>query len=316
MRKVIFDCDPGHDDIFAFCLIASHREEFELLGCTTVAGNQTVDKVTDNLCRVMDYLQLDYPIARGSSQSMSGETFVQPEAHGESGMDGPILPISNRKVESLDAVTWMKKIISQQTEPITMIATGPLTNIGRLLSDFPEIKNKISQISLMGGSIYSGNITPSAEFNIYVDPMAADIVFKSGIPIVMSGLEVCNETMLMHDEINLFNRNGAASKLIFDLLGFYSQYAIKLDQPGSPLFDLVPVAHLLRPDLFVSELHHIEIETEGLLTKGKTVADLRLWADSSKYNAQVLMTADRSAVIQLFLDSIAILDEFNGSVIV
>lgn len=308
MKKVIFDCDPGHDDIFAFCLIASHKEAFDLLGCTTVAGNQTVDKVTDNLCRVMDYLQLDYPIAKGSSSSMSGNTYVQPQAHGESGMDGPILPKSNRKIEDLDAVAWMRETISQQSEPVTIIATGPLTNVGRLLDESPEIKDKISQISLMGGSVYSGNITPSAEFNIYVDPIAADKVFRSGIPIVMSGLEVCNETMMMHDEINLFDRDGVASRLIFELLEFYSQYAKKLNQPGSPLFDLVPVAHLLKPELFGSKLYRIEIETEGLITKGKTVADLRLWSDSSRCNAQVLMTADRSAVIQLFLDSVALLD--------
>jgi pyrimidine-specific ribonucleoside hydrolase len=308
MKKVIFDCDPGHDDIFAFSLIASHAEDFDLLGCTTVAGNQTVDKVTDNLCRVMDYLKVDYPIAKGASKSMSGFTFVQPDAHGETGMDGPILPSSNRKIESLDAVSWMRETISQQSEPIIIIATGPLTNIGRLLDVSPEIKNKISQISLMGGSIYSGNITASAEFNIYVDPLAADKVFKSGIPIVMSGLEVCNETIILHDEINLFNRDGAASRLIFELLEFYSQYAKKLKQPGSPLFDLVPVAHLLRPELFESKSYHIEIETEGMITKGKTVADLRAWADPSGNNAQVLISSNRTAVIELFLDSVASLD--------
>ena len=306
--KIIFDCDPGHDDIFALCALLAHPERFDLLGCTTVAGNQTVEKVTDNLLRVLSYLHRKVDVSIGAPCSLDGRTFVQPVAHGESGMDGPMLPESTLSVTGVDAVEWIHQTILEQSSPVTIVATGPLTNIANLLSHYPSIKNRVERIAMMGGSLYSGNITSQAEFNIYVDPQAAKVVFASGIPITMSGLEVCHQAMILHSEIERFNTDGKASTLTFELLEFYSRFAKHLGQPGSPLFDLCPVVELLYPHLFTSVDLFVDVETQGELTRGKTVGDVRGWADKSKVNAKVLIDVDRQAFIDVFVENARILD--------
>lgn len=306
--KILFDCDPGHDDIFALCALLAHPERFELLGCTTVAGNQTVEKVTDNLLKVLSYLDREVEVSVGASCSLDGKTYVQPVAHGVSGMDGPLLPESKFSVTGVVAVEWMYQTLSAQQDKVTIVATGPLTNVAMLLMKYPSIKSKIERIALMGGSLYSGNITSQAEFNIYVDPQAAKVVFASGIEITMSGLEVCHRSMILHSEIDRFNNKGKASRLTYELLEFYSQYAKHLGQPGSPLFDLCPVVELLYPHLFTSVELFVDVETQGELTRGKTVGDVRSWADKRKVNAKVLVDVDRQAFIDIFVENARILD--------
>lgn len=306
--KVLFDCDPGHDDIFALCALLAHPEQFELLGCTTVAGNQTVEKVTDNLLKVLSYLDRKVEVSVGASCSLDGKTYVQPVAHGQSGMDGPNLPEAKFSVTGLDAVEWMYQTLSAQQDKVTVVATGPLTNVAMLLMKYPSMKNRIDRIALMGGSLYSGNITSQAEFNIYVDPQAAKVVFASGIEITMSGLEVCHRAMILHSEIDRFNTKGKAARLMYELLEFYSRYAKHLGQPGSPLFDLCPVVELLVPELFTSVELFVDVETQGELTRGKTVGDVRSWADKRKINAKVLIDVDRQAFIDVFVENARILD--------
>ena len=308
MISILMDCDPGHDDIFALLTAIAHPEVFEILGFTTVAGNQTVEKVTDNLLRVLSYIDYDSPVSMGAKSALNGRTFVQPQAHGESGMDGPLLPTASKTVTGLDAVIWMKNLLISHSRKITIVATGPLTNIARLLTDYPEVKEHIDSIAIMGGSLYSGNITSMAEFNIYVDPEAAKIVFNSGCEIIMSGLEVCQAAMINHDEIDRFNHSGKVSKLVYELLDFYSLYAKKLNQPGSPLFDLCPIMHLIMPEIFTSIVCQVDVETEGRLTRGKTVADLRSWADTMLPNAEVLIDVKRQDFINEFVSSMSLLD--------
>ena len=308
MISILMDCDPGHDDIFALLTAIAHPEVFEILGFTTVAGNQTVEKVTDNLLRVLSYIDYDRPVSMGAKSSLNGRTFAQPQAHGESGMDGPLLPAASKTVTGLDAVIWMKNLLVSYSRKITIVATGPLTNIARLLTDYPEVKEHIDSIAIMGGSLYNGNITSMAEFNIYVDPEAAEIVFNSGCKIIMSGLEVCQAAMIHHDEIKRFNNSGKVSKLVYELLEFYSLYAKKLNQPGSPLFDLCPIMHLILPDIFTSIVCQVNVETEGKLTRGKTVADLRSWADTTSPNAEVLIDVKRQDFINEFVSSMNLLD--------
>lgn len=309
MISILMDCDPGHDDIFALLTAIAHPEIIEILGFTTVAGNQTVEKVTDNLLRVLSYIDYDSPVSMGARSSLNGATFVQPQAHGESGMDGPMLPAASRTVTGLDAVGWMNKLLLSHPRKITIVATGPLTNIARLLTEYPEVKEHIDSIAIMGGSLYSGNITSMAEFNIYVDPEAAKIVFNSGCKIIMSGLEVCQAAMILHDEINRFKNTGKVSELVYELLEFYSLYAKKLNQPGSPLFDLCPIMHLIMPGIFTSVVCQVDIETEGLLTRGKTVADLRSWADTTLPNVEVLIDVKRTEFINEFVSSMNLLDK-------
>jgi pyrimidine-specific ribonucleoside hydrolase len=308
MIKVIMDCDPGHDDVFALLTLLAHPEKAEVLGFTTVVGNQTLAKVTDNLLRVLTLIQSEVPVSAGAEVHLNGMTYVQPGAHGDSGLDGAALPLSKRKVTGKHAVEWIYETLKTSSEKIVLIPTGPLTNIALLLQKYPEIKSKIAYITLMGGSVYRGNVTSQAEFNIWADPEAAKIVFESGLPITMSGLEVCHAASLLHEEVDLFKSEQPVSHMVYGLLGFFNAFAKKLNQPGSPMFDVCPVMHLLYPELFKGEPMKIDIEVNGTHTRGKTVADTRLWADPKEANATVLMDVDRPAFIQKFIEAVKIVD--------
>jgi len=308
MIKVIMDCDPGHDDVFALLTLLAHPEKVDVLGFTTVVGNQTLAKVTDNLLRVLTLIQSDVPVSAGASVHLNGLTYVQPGAHGESGLDGAALPSAKRQVTGIHAVEWIYETLKNSSEKIILIPTGPLTNIALLLQKYPEIKSKIAYITLMGGSVYRGNVTSQAEFNIWADPEAAKIVFESGLPITMSGLEVCHAASLLHEEVDLFKSERPVSKMVHGLLGFFNAFAKNLNQPGSPMFDVCPVMHLLYPELFIGEPMKIDIEVNGTHTRGKTVADTRLWADPKETNTFVLMDVDRPAFIQHFIEAVKIID--------
>lgn len=309
MIKVIMDCDPGHDDVFALLTLLAHPEKAEVLGFTTVVGNQTLAKVTDNLLRVLTLIKSKVPVSAGASVHLNGMTYVQPGAHGDSGLDGAALPIADRHVTGIPAVEWIKETLEKSSEKIVLIPTGPLTNIAELLTKYPHVKNKIEKITLMGGSVYRGNVTSMAEFNIWADPEAAKIVFESGLPLIMSGLEVCHAGSLLHEEVDQFDTGEPVSTMVHGLLGFFNAFAKKLNQPGSPMFDVCPVMHLLYPELFTGEQMKVEIEVGGTLTRGKTVCDTRLWADPKENNALVLMDVDRPVFIQRFVEAVRITDE-------
>ena len=187
-RKIIFDCDPGHDDIMAIMNALAHPEQLEILGYTTVCGNNYVDKVTRNLCQVLTALGKDGKVAVGYDAPLVLDPDPQPAAHGESGLDGPTLPEPTVQPINQHAVEFLHEMAVKH-EKITIVALAPLTNIAVFLKTWPELKEKIECITLMGGSRSSGNILPRAEFNIYEDPHAAKLVFESGVPIVMSDIE-------------------------------------------------------------------------------------------------------------------------------
>ena len=222
VRNIIIDCDPGHDDAIAILMAIANSDKLKIKGITTVGGNQFLDKITDNVLKLLSYIGEDIKVAKGAEGPLLRELTVAPEAHGDSGMDGPILPESKFKAVEINAVEFMLDIIRSSEEKITLVPIAPLTNIALLLTAYPEVKSKIEMICLMGGSIEEGNVTPTAEFNIFVDPEAAKIVFNSGIPIIMSGLNFTNRVSIYDNEISELKKGGKASVLVGELLDFYS----------------------------------------------------------------------------------------------
>lgn len=312
MRKIIIDCDPGHDDAMAIMLAAAHPEKIDLLGIVTVAGNQTIDKVTQNALKVTTVLGRDIPVVKGAEKPLLRELKTAPEAHGESGMDGPFIEEVRGKAVQETALSFYKRILEKE-DKVTIVAIGPLTNLALLFRAYPELKEKIECISLMGGSVYSGNITSKAEFNFYVDPEAAKIVYHSGVKLVQAGLEVTDETAITFDEIERFKEGGEASKFVYELFEFYTLFSRRNGLQKTPIFDACSVMYLLHPEIFDGQEYYVDIETSGELTSGMSVADLRAW-NTRTPNTTVLMGADRDQFIEFFITSIQRLDSMALSV--
>jgi len=236
-QRIIIDTDPGHDDAIAIMTLLAVPDEIEILGFVTVAGNQTLEKVTLNMLKIVELTGCGIPVAAGESGPLYRELEIGEEAHGETGMDGPHLPEPDIKPVSDNGVRFLKDRIMESSGDVTILALGPLTNIARLFMEYPEVKSHISKISIMGGGLSRGNETMAAEFNIYVDPEAADIVFRAGIPIIMSGLDVTDKAQIYPEEWDVLRCRGAASKLTAELLDFYNVYSRKFGYTGSALHD-------------------------------------------------------------------------------
>ncbi|MDR0876943.1 MAG: nucleoside hydrolase [Treponema sp.] len=301
---IIFDCDPGHDDAIAL-IFAFAQASLDIKAVTTVAGNAGLDKTLINAKKILGLLGRRPLLAAGAAKPMFRNLVTAPQVHGESGLDGPAIPLPDYPEEKVNAVELMRRLITESPEPVTIIATGPLTNLGILFTAFPEVKKNISTISLMGGAIGAGNWTSAAEFNIYVDPEAADIVFSSGVPLVMSGLDVTTKALIMKDEIDVIRSlGGAVPVLTADLLDFYFQFYKKNGYPGAALHDPCAVACLTHPALFTGRRYHVVVETKGKHTDGMTLADLRPYSDA-KPNAIVNMDIDRKEFIKVLTEACA-----------
>ena len=202
MKKIpiILDGDPGHDDAIAWVL-AQANPALDILAITTVCGNQTIEKTTYNAQRICSLIDLKVPLGKGGPNPLFSDPIIAPSVHGESGLDGPELPEPSFDISPYPAAELIARTVEASPEPVTLVPTGPLTNIALFLLAYPELKSKIRQISLMGGGIMYGNWTPAAEFNILVDPEAADIVFRSGIPIIMAGLDVTERALVTPKDV-------------------------------------------------------------------------------------------------------------------
>jgi pyrimidine-specific ribonucleoside hydrolase len=302
---VIIDCDPGHDDAIAL-IIAFGSETLDVRAVTTCAGNQTPDKTLNNALRVLSFIDADVTVAQGALKPIIRTLIIAPEVHGESGLDGPELPPPTLKQSPFSALETMVNILTESDEKITLIPTGPLTNIGILLSAYPEVKSKIEKIIMMGGAAKGGNWTPGAEFNILVDPEAADIVFRSGIPIVMCGLDVTHKAMIFRDETEKFRAMGnKTGKLVAELLDFFDLFHRRegFGFTGAPLHDPCAVAFAMDPTLFVTKAYYVEIETSGEHTLGATVVDFKNRYGKPK-NVEVVLDLDREKFIDLMVASI------------
>jgi inosine-uridine nucleoside N-ribohydrolase len=296
---ILLDCDPGHDDAIAL-LLALASPEVELLGVTTVAGNQTLDKTTANAIGVLDFVgRDDVAVAAGADRPLGRDPFVAAYVHGETGLDGPDLPPPRREPLELHAVDFL----AEHVQGSTLVAVGPLTNVGLLLERHPNARP--DRIVLMGGSIGLGNVTPAAEFNIWCDPEAAARVFASGLDITMIGLDVTHEALMTAQDAERLRASGRTGTLVAELWAFYNRFHSETyGFDGSPIHDAVPLAHVFRPELVQTEHRYVEIDCASELCRGRTVVDL--WRRTgNEPNAQVGVGIDDAAFIELLLERIS-----------
>jgi inosine-uridine nucleoside N-ribohydrolase len=297
---IILDCDPGHDDAIAI-LLALASPEVELRGITTVHGNQTLEKTTLNALKVLELAgRSDVAVARGADRPLVRELSVAAHVHGESGLDGPVLPEPTARPVDEEAMAFLAEHLGPG---VVLCPTGSLTNIARLLTEHPDVRP--ARIVLMGGAIGLGNITPAAEFNIWADPEAAAIVFESGIDITMVGLDVTHEAIVGPERVERFRGMGRIGTVVAEWLDFYSGYhRTTYGWDGPPVHDALAVASAVRPELLETAHRHVAIETESELCRGRTVVDLYPRGESSP-NAHVAVGVDAGAFLDLLEERIA-----------
>jgi inosine-uridine nucleoside N-ribohydrolase len=295
---VILDCDPGHDDAIAL-LLALASPEVDLLGVTTVHGNQTLEKTTDNALRVLALAgRPDVSVAAGADRPLVRDLHVAAHVHGESGLDGPEVP--PRASEPLDqhAVDFL---LEHTTPDTVLVAVGPLTNLALTL----ERGLRPARIVLMGGAIAEGNMTPAAEFNIWADPEAAARVFGSGLDVTMIGLDVTHAALLTPEWSERFRAAGRIGTFVAELVEFFKQYHRRTyGWDGAPIHDAVALAHAFRPGIVTTQFLNVEIETVSELTRGRTVVD-RWHRTERPPNAHVGIEIDAEAFFELLLERIA-----------
>jgi inosine-uridine nucleoside N-ribohydrolase len=303
---VILDCDPGHDDAIAL-LLALASPELELLGVTTTYGNQTLDKTTANALRVLELVgRTEVPVASGAERPLVRELLVASHVHGESGLDGPVLPEARSSPASDDAVEFVATRAGDAAAPVTLIATGPLTNVARYLA--ANGGEGIERIVLMGGAIAEGNYTPAAEFNVWCDPEAAQAVLGSGLDVTMMGLDVTHKAILGPSVEERLRRAGRVGGFVADLNVYFTRYHRETyGWDGAPIHDAVAVAHAIRPGLVETRHRNVEVELESDLCRGRTVVDV--WQRTERPpNAHVGVDIDASAFFDLLVERIAALD--------
>jgi inosine-uridine nucleoside N-ribohydrolase len=299
---VLIDCDPGQDDALAL-LLALASPELDVVGVSAVAGNQTLDKTTTNALRVLELAgRTDIPVAAGADGPLAVELVVAADAHGETGLDGVDLPPPSLEPVPEHAADFLAaKIVASET-PVTLVALGPLTNVALLLALRPEARP--DRIVLMGGAIAEGNITPAAEFNIWVDPEAARRVFECGIELTMVGLDVTHRALLTPQRADELRASGRAGKLVAELFDFYHRFHRETyGLPGSPVHDALALASVFRPDLLTTRHLHVAVDCESQLCRGRTVVDL--WQRTgNEPNAHVAVDVDGDAFVQLLVERI------------
>ncbi|HEX5826643.1 MAG TPA: nucleoside hydrolase [Candidatus Limnocylindrales bacterium] len=306
---IILDCDPGHDDALAIAL-ALARPELEVLGITTVGGNAPLHETTRNAQRVLALLgREDVPVAAGAANPLVRPLEIAEEVHGESGLDGADLPEPTAALRPEGAIEFLRTTLERAPAPVTLVPTGPLTNIAMLLRAYPWLREQIAHVCLMGGAMHEGNWTPAAEFNIWVDPEAARLVFRSGVPLTMVGLDVTHRALFREPDIERLEAVGTHPARVFaDLLRFFAQFhRRRYGWDGSPIHDAVAVAHLAVPGLVGTRRYHVDVETQGDITRGRTVVDHR-GVPGPDPNCDVALTIDRERFVNLLVDAVASFD--------
>jgi pyrimidine-specific ribonucleoside hydrolase len=296
-ERILIDCDPGHDDAIAL-LLALASPEVEVVGVTTVAGNQTLEKTTANAIRVLDFVgRDDVPVAAGANRPLLRKPFVAAYVHGETGLDGPDLPPPQREPLDQHAVDFLAEHIAGAT----LVAVGPLTNVALLFARHPEARPE--RLVIMGGSIGLGNVTPAAEFNIWADPEAAVRVFAEGLDLTMIGLDVTHQALLMNEDAERLRSSGRTGRMVAELYDFFHRFhQDTYGFGGSPIHDAVAVAHVFRPDLVETKHCEVTIECDSELNRGRTVVDLWDRTGEAKPNAHVGIGVDARGFVELLLE--------------
>jgi pyrimidine-specific ribonucleoside hydrolase len=305
-RPVILDCDPGHDDALAM-LLALARPEIRLLAVTTVGGNADLRRTTRNALAVLTLAgRTDVPVGMGAAAPLVQPLRVAEWVHGESGLDGADLPEPAASPVPEGALALTARLLRESPEPVTLVPTGPLTNVALLLRAHPELRSRIARICLMGGAIGEGNATASAEFNIWVDPEAAAEVFGCGLPLAMMGLDVTHEARVTVAESDAWAALGTRTGRIFaDLFRFFARFhRERYGWDGSPIHDAVAVAHALDLGIVRTERYRVDVETTSELTRGRTVVDVHALSGLAP-NVDVGVAIDRERFLGLVRGALA-----------
>ncbi len=308
-KKIIIDTDPGQDDAVAILLALASPDEIDVLGITAVAGNVPL-ALTQKNARIICELagRTDVPVFSGCDCPI-GRTLVTAEhVHGKTGLDGPVLPDPQMPLQDLHAVDFIIQTLREHPSgTITLCPLGPLTNIATALTKAPDIAKKIAAIVLMGGAYFEvGNITPTAEFNIYVDPEAADIVFRSGIDITVMPLDVTHKALVTKSRNDAFRALGTqVGNAVAEMTDFFERFdKEKYGSAGAPLHDPCVPAYLIQPELFSGRYINVEIETRSELTRGMSVADWWRVTDRPA-NATFIGDLDANGFFNLLTDRLS-----------
>lgn len=305
-KKIILDCDPGHDDAIAM-LLAYGNPDIDLLAVTTVAGNQTLEKVTRNARAIAEMANIrGIPFAAGSARPLVREVEVAPDIHGDSGLDGPELPTPTLALDERHGVNLIiDTIMSHPPKTVTLVPTGALTNIALAARLEPRIVERVKEVVLMGGGYHVGNWSPVAEFNIKIDPEAAHIVFNEKWPLTMVGLDLTHQALATPDVVaKIAEIDTKCSQFVVELLDFFGKMykqAQGFDAP--PVHDPCAVAYVIDPSVMTTQKVPVDIELTGTLTLGMTVADFRHPAPADCHT-QVAVKLDRDKFWQMVIDAL------------
>ncbi len=308
-RPIIIDTDPGQDDAVAI-LVALASPELDVVAITTVAGNVPQPLVTNNALLMCELAgRTDVPVYRGADAPLQRELYTAEYVHGPTGFDGADLGEPTTQAADGHAVDFIIEACLEAAEPITICPIGPLTNVAMAIAKHPAIVGSIREIALMGGGFFAGgNTTPVAEFNIFVDPHAASIVFNSGVPITMFPIDVTHQVLVLPEDLKRFRELGTpVGDAIAGMLGFYEKHDVdRYGMEGGPLHDPCVIAYLLDKTLFGGKPCRVDIETESELTMGQTVVDW--WGMTAEDpNAVVMNSVERQGVMDLIVDRLGLL---------
>ncbi|HEX5078882.1 MAG TPA: nucleoside hydrolase [Geminicoccaceae bacterium] len=305
-RPIIIDCDPGQDDALAILLALASPEELEVLAITAVAGNVPLALTEKNARKIVELAGRRVPVHAGCDRPLRRDMVTAEYIHGRTGLDGAELPEPSLPLADAHAVDAIVVSLRARPGAVTLCPLGPLTNIAMAIQKAPDIVGHIREIVLMGGAIGEGNITPAAEFNIYADPHAAEIVFEAGVKLTMLGLDVTHQVLATPERVRaIAATDSRVSRAVGGLLEFYNIYdQTRRKRPGAPMHDPCVIAYLLRPELFAGRDCHVVVETKGRHTLGRTVVD---WSGRGRGvpNATVIDRVDADGFFALLTERLA-----------
>jgi len=305
-RKIIIDTDPGQDDAVAILMALGSPEDFDILGIVAVAGNVTLAQNARNALKIVELSgRTDIKVYAGCERPLRRHLVTAEYVHGDTGLDGPDLPAPTQQLETQFGVDFIiDTLMAHEPGEVTLATLAPLTNIAMALVKQPRIAERVKEIVMMGGGYFEGgNITPAAEFNIYVDPEAADVVMRSGIPIVMAPLDLTHQMQSTPERLAKIKAVGTkAAKAVFEMLSFSERFDLnKYQWPGAPLHDPCVIAYMLKPELFHGRHINVVIETSSEVTVGMTVADY--WGVTGRVkNVQFLRSGDADGLYDLICE--------------
>jgi len=306
-RKIIIDTDPGQDDAAAI-MLALGSPELDILGITTVAGNVPLERTSTNARIILEFCSRpEVKVFAGADRPIARPLITAEHVHGKTGLDGPELHEPQMPLQAQHAVDFIVETLKREPAgTVTLCTLGPLTNIALALKKAPEIAGRVRELVMMGGGFFEGgNITPAAEFNVYVDPEAAAAVFKAGIPIVMMPLDVTHKVLTLKSRVEKLRAIGSRpAKALVEMLDFFERFDVeKCGSDGGPLHDPTVIAYLLKPELFAGRNCNVEVETASPLTVGMTVVDW--WQVTGRnHNALVMKDVDADGFFALLTERV------------